>query len=107
MEIKSSSALSVSEVHEALVKRKKDGELGYEQSEAFDYCEKFDKSEAKKAQKLVHEITKQNSKINNELAVKIVDIMPKKPDTLKAIVLKDKIELNEEELNEIFKLISP
>ncbi|MBS3068248.1 hypothetical protein J4450_06085 [Candidatus Micrarchaeota archaeon] len=105
MEIKSSTALSVSEVHETLLKRKKDGDLGYEQSEAFDYCEKLNKSEAKKAQKLVHDITKQNSKINHELATKIVDIMPKKSDTLKAIVLKDKIELNEEEVNEIFKLL--
>lgn len=104
MDIKSSKSLTLSEVNDALLKRKKDSDLGYEQSEALAYSEKFVKIDARAAQKLVNEIMKEN-KISQELATKLVDIHPKKLDTLKAILLKDKIELNEEELDAIFKLL--
>ena len=105
MEIKSSKPLTLSEVNDILLKRKEEGELGYEQSHLSEYCEKFVKKDVKAAQKLAKELMKASNKINEETAVKIADIAPKKADTLKAILLKDKIELNEEELNEILKLL--
>lgn len=105
MDIKSSKPVTLSEVKDLLSKRKKDGELGYEQSETLAYCEKFVKEDAKASRKLADRIMKENGKINEEIAARLVDIKPRKPDTLKAILLKDKIELSEEELNAIFNLL--
>ena len=105
MDIKSSKTLTLSEVNDMLLKRQKDSELGYEQVETLAYCEKFVKIDAKAAQKLLNALIKENEKISHDAAVRIVDIMPKKIDTLKAVLMKDKIELNEEELNGVLTLL--
>jgi DNA-directed RNA polymerase subunit F len=102
MEVKSSKPVTVSEAKEILAKRKEDGELGYEQSQALDNCEKFAKHDSEKARKLVEAINK-GGKINHETAIKIVDVGPDNPSTVRAILLKDRIELSEEEINNIIK----
>lgn len=105
MDIVSSKPVTVSEAKEMLVKRKEQSELEYEQNQALDHAEKLAKLEAKAAQKLVQEIMKKNEKIGEELAVKLVDIKPKKAETLKTILIKDKVELTEEEVNAILALL--
>lgn len=106
MDAVSSKPVTIAYVKSVLSKRKKDGELEYEQLQALEHAEKFAKLEIKEAEKLVIDIVEKNSKINEETAIKIVDLMPKKRETLNAILLKDKIELSEEENNEILKLLS-
>ncbi len=105
MNITSSKPVTVSEAKEMLEKRKEQSDLEYEQKQALDHAEKFAKQDAKAAQKLVAEVIKTNEKITEELAVKLVDIRPKKLDTLKTILIKDRVELNEEELNAILALL--
>ncbi|MBU0532304.1 RNA polymerase Rpb4 family protein [Candidatus Micrarchaeota archaeon] len=104
MEIKSSKTITVSEVKEILEKRKEDGELGYEQTQALEHAEKFYK-DSKTVRQIIATLTK-NEKINEEVAAKIVDVWPKDPATLKAILIKDKIELSEEEIDQIIKELS-
>jgi len=106
MDAVSSKPVTIAYVKSVLSKRKKDGELEYEQLQALEHAEKFAKLEVKEAEKLVTNIVEKNGKINEETAIKIVDLMPKKRETLNAILLKDKIELSEEENNEILKLLS-
>ena len=105
MEVLSSKPVSLSEAKEIFEKRKKEEEeLGYEQQQTLEYSEKFAKHSAKDAESLVKGLMK-NKKLNEETAIKIADIMPKNVETLKAILLKDKVELSEEELGEIHKQI--
>ena len=92
MEIKSSRPVSVSEAKEILTKRKEDGELGYEQMQAFENSERFAAPDSKKVERLVESV-KEIGKLSEETAIKIVDIRPDNPATLRAILVKDRIEL--------------
>jgi DNA-directed RNA polymerase subunit F len=105
MEIKSSKPVSVSQANEILSKRKEDGELGYEQSQALENSEKFAKHDEAKAKRIVEAIL-ETGKVSHELAVKIVDILPDSPNTLKAILVKDKVELSDDEIAKILKEVA-
>lgn len=98
----SSRPASLSEAKKIMERREKDGELGYEQQQALEYLKKF---AAEGGEAIVKEISK-NKKIPLETAVKIADIRPKKPETVKAILLKDRVDLNEEEIAEILKIVA-
>ena len=102
MDIKSSRPVSISEASEILAKRKEDGELGYEQAQAQESTEKFARQPAEKTEKVVKEIMS-GGKVGLELACKIVDIAPDNPATLKAILVKDKVELSDDEIAKILK----
>ena len=105
MNIVSSKSISISEVKEILEKRKKKEELAYEQQQSFEHAEKCSKHSSKDAQKLAKSIIEKNEKIVETTAVKIVDIMPQHVETLKAIFVKDKIVLSDEEVNDVFKVL--
>ena len=102
MQIKSSKPVSVSEAKEILAERKEDGELGYEQSQALENSERFADADAKKAKKLIEAIS-EIEKIGTELATKIVDIHPGSAATLRAILVKDRVELSEDAVNSVLK----
>lgn len=103
MEVKKSEPILELEVKTILAKRKEGEELAYEQAEALEHAEKFSDNAPAKAKKIIEDI-KENKKIPLETAIKIVEIMPKQTSTLKAILLKDKVELNDEELEAILKI---
>jgi DNA-directed RNA polymerase subunit F len=102
MDIRSSKPVTISEAKDILAKRKEDGELGYEQAQALESTEKFGKHESTKAKKLVETVL-ETGKVSHELAVKIVDVMPDNPATLKAVLVKDKVELSDDEIARILK----
>jgi DNA-directed RNA polymerase subunit F len=102
MEIKSSRPVGLNEAKEILETREKAGEeLGYEQQQALEYLKKYAKDDEKEVLK---ELTK-SKKIPLETAVKLAEVRPKSPNTVKAITLKDKVELNEEEIAEVIKTL--
>lgn len=105
MQVKSTKPVSICEAREILVKRKEDGELGYEQGQAHDYSERFGTMDPKKAEKLV-EMLKGYPKVSEELAIKIIDICPDNTATLRAVLVKDRVELSEDDLNNIVKELS-
>ena len=102
MEIKSTRVASLSEAKEILAKRKEESEMGYEQSQALENSERFSKAEAPKAAKLAEALVKLG-KLTEEAATKIVDIRPENAATVKAILLKDRIELTDEEIEAVLK----
>ncbi len=102
MEIKSSRPVSVSEAKDIMARRKEEGELGYEQGQAQESTERFGTTDSKKLKKLVDALTKYE-KISEELAVKIIDIRPDNAATLRAVLVKDRVELTEDELNSIIR----
>jgi DNA-directed RNA polymerase subunit F len=86
---------SISEVQEILEDRQKDGDLGYEQTLAFDYAKKFNKltkGESKKMQKELEELG-----LSEKLALKVVEIMPMDASQMKLILAMDKSRLPTEE----------
>ncbi len=105
MKVVSSNPVSVAEAKELIAKRMKDGELNYEQTLAMEHAEKFADSASKTMKKKAEEVVKKNEKIPMETAIKIVDIEPKTLPTIKALMLKDKVELSDEELTDVLKII--
>ncbi|MGV8085405.1 MAG: hypothetical protein ACP5N9_04100 [Candidatus Bilamarchaeum sp.] len=102
MEIKETRAVSITEAKLILQKRKEEGELGYEQNQALENSEKFSSKDQKELDKMVKELTKEG-KISEETAKKLIDISPNNPSTLKAVLLKDKVDLSEEEIASVIK----
>jgi len=102
MEIKSTKPSSISNAKEILLKRKEDGELGYEQSQALESTQRFANLDADKADGLVQKLVK-NYEMNEELAVKIVDIKPTTPATLRAILVRYRIEMPDEDVDKVLK----
>jgi DNA-directed RNA polymerase subunit F len=105
MNVRGTKPVTVAEARELLSERKEIGELGYEQSQALEHAEKFTRFDTAKAKKAVSAIMKAG-KVSESIAVKIVDICPENAATLKAILTKDKVELSEEEMNDIIKELS-
>ncbi len=101
METRSSKAVNASEARTILAARKEGGELGYEQAQALENLEITAKADPKDARALKEKMPK--GKISEELTVKLIDIRPDNPATVRAILSKDKVELSEEDINEIIK----
>lgn len=102
MNLVSSKPVTLEEAKELIKKREKDGELGYEQQQALEYLDKFAKD---KESPKVKELMKVG-KMTPDVAVKLADIAPKKPETVRAILLKDNVDLSDAEVEEIVKLLS-
>jgi DNA-directed RNA polymerase subunit F len=102
MDMKSSRPVTAAEAKGILASRKEGGELGYEQAQALENLEVTVKIEPEKADKLREKFVKAG-KISQEMASKLIDIRPDSAATVKAILSKDKVEVSEEEINEIIK----
>ena len=103
--INSSKPVTLAQAKEILEVRAKDGELQFEQAGSLAYCTKFSKVSAKEAEKLVGHIAA--GKVTEELAGKMVDIMPKHKSQIALILSKDKVEISDDEAEKILKLLAP
>lgn len=104
MNVISSKPIPLARVRELLEERKESSELSYEQERAFEHAKKFATESSKETEALIAELLK-NKKLNEETAVIIANVKPKKAETLKAILLKDRIDLTDEEIEEILKKV--
>ena len=105
MKIIDSKPVTVADAKELLEERKKTTEeMGYEQAQALEHAEKFAQRKPSEAAKLVKELAG-DKKLDTESAVKIVDISPKHPETLKAILAKNKIDMSDEEAAEVVNIL--
>jgi len=76
--------VSLSEALSLLEKRKKDGELGYEQQNTLDYLQEFAVLSEKDSNALARELCELG--LTEEQAISIVNIMPKKEDEVRAVL---------------------
>lgn len=102
MEIIASKPVSISDAKELLDKRKEKGELGYEQTQALEYVDRF---ATKRSAELVEKLKKDFS-ISDDIAIKIVEVMPNSASTLKAVLMGSRASLDDAAVNEIVKIIS-
>jgi DNA-directed RNA polymerase subunit F len=95
---------TLAEVKEILAQRQEQGELTAEQKLAFEHTQRFARVDAKKAKKLVKELTELGfiSEIN---AVKIADLMPNHPDDVRAIFAKERASIEKKDVEKILSVV--
>ena len=86
-------------------KRREEAELLFETRRALRHLRTFSKLPADKAKKLVEELLKLPQVGKKELAVKLVDIMPRIPDEVRIIYAKERFNLTPEQIGEILEII--
>ncbi len=106
MRVTSSKPLSLLDVKEIFEKQEKDGQLSYEQQQTLDNAKKFTENDDCKKNNSLAKKLEENKKLDHETIIKIIDIKPRKPNTLKSILLLSKIELSDEEIAEVLKIIN-
>ncbi|PIN84888.1 MAG: DNA-directed RNA polymerase subunit F [Candidatus Diapherotrites archaeon CG11_big_fil_rev_8_21_14_0_20_37_9] len=85
--IVSQNYVPVFQVKEVLAERNKEGELSYEQQQAFDYSKKFSRVTPAKGEKLLKEL-QQIEGLDEDVIVKAIDILPADIETATLIFHK-------------------
>jgi DNA-directed RNA polymerase subunit F len=98
-----SKPITLAEVKDYLKDRSEQSELTYEQNLTNEYVKKFAKLAKTKAAKLLEEL-KAIEGMNEELAVKVVDLMPQSLDILRLVVPKG-VKVSDEGLQAVLKAV--
>lgn len=80
-------------------------EIRYERRKALEHTTKFAKMSAKKSRILVEGLLRLN-KINEEVAVRIADMMPQSKNEVRAIYAKEKFTLTEADIEKILDCVA-
>lgn len=80
-------------------------EIRYEKRKALGHATKFAKIDAKKSKLLIKELLGLE-KMNDEIAVRIADIMPKSKSEVRAIYAKERFSLTEEDIENILECVA-
>ncbi|MBI4214848.1 hypothetical protein HY546_02535 [archaeon] len=103
-ELVSERPLPLAEVKAALALRKKEGELAFEQKTAFEYSEEFAAASEKKVQEAVEKLKAEG--VEEKVAVKLVDLLPKTKEELGLIFEKSRFELKDESASKILDILA-
>lgn len=93
------------EVKEILAERNKEGELTYEQQQAFDYSKKFAKVTPAKSSKLLEEL-KAIDGLDEDFITKAIDIMPSDVNAARLILYKGGTVIGDDKLKEVVELVA-
>jgi DNA-directed RNA polymerase subunit F len=96
--------LTISEVHELLLKEQEKRELTYEQKLVLQHCELLQRFDTRTAQKLVAELEKVE-RVTSPLAHKVAELMPDHPDDVRAIFSKERFTLDEKTIQSILTTV--
>lgn len=100
----SSQNVPLYEVKETLSERNKEGELRYEQQQAFDYAKKFCKIAPAKGEKLLKELEDIEG-LDNDFISKAADVLPADIDTARLLSYKAN-SIPDEKLKQVVELVS-
>jgi DNA-directed RNA polymerase subunit F len=106
MKLLETKPISFREVNDYLKERKKEaagGELGYEQANSLDYSEKFLQLTDAKERDLRDDLSKLG--LQEPVITGLVDMLPKKEDEIKLILQSGKLELPDDQVKEIAKVV--
>jgi DNA-directed RNA polymerase subunit F len=110
MDVIDERPISLPEVS-SILKEKEDayvgagGELLYEQKRALEHAMKFAKIGEKDAKDMVGKITALEMTLTADRIVKIIDLMPKSVDDIRAIFAKERFKYTEEEIKRIIDVV--
>ncbi|RLJ01612.1 MAG: DNA-directed RNA polymerase subunit F [Candidatus Aenigmatarchaeota archaeon] len=103
MEILKEEAIPAVEAKNSLQKRDKDS-LTYEQKIALDFLKKNVKINVTDARKMFNELL-EVGRVKPHQAAMVVNILPKTKDDVKLIFAKERLVLNDEEINRILEIV--
>lgn len=87
-----------------LAKRKKDApEMGYEQANTLEHLEKFTALSAEDAKKMEKELEDLGF-LSKEQVINLINVLPKREDTVRAVLTREKLLLNAEQIKEVLKI---
>ncbi len=95
--------VTLAEVRQVLSKLKKEGELTYEQKVSLEYANEFGKAAISKIKEAVENLKAEG--VDEKIAVKILDIMPKTKDELGLIFEKVRYDLNDANAKKILGIV--
>ena len=104
MEVKSERFVTSYEARKILKKREKEGELNYEQKNAFDYLNKFCKVPEKDVEALVQDLGK-IEKLHERHIVAIVEMMPADQEDLRLLFANERAVLSDDDKDQILKAV--
>ncbi len=108
-EVKDFEYITIPEAKEIMEKiaeeRKKSAELLFETRRALKHLRTFSKLKPEEAKKLVKELESMDAIGRREMAIKLVDIMPRTPDEIRTIFAKERFTLTPEQIQEILEVI--
>ena len=96
--------LTIEEVREILEDISKERELNPLQKKVLKYVQEFSKVKHNEVKKLKEKLLKIEI-VNEKYATKLIDIMPKTPDEVRTIFLKDKIIPTPEDIPKILEIL--
>lgn len=96
--------LTLAEVEEILKKREKEEELIYEQKTALEHIRRFSKLKKKQALKLKKELTEAG--LREDVASKIVDILPLDKEDIMYLFSRERFILDEKEVSKLADIIA-
>ena len=102
----SKEPMCLADVKAIIDKRKKEGELSYEQNLTFEYCKKFLKITQKNAEKLIGGLMEKVDKLSKKNAIELCDVMPKKAEEVNLVFAKEHFVLSDEEISAILEVLS-
>ena len=80
-------------------------EVRYEQRKALEHASKFAKLGVEDSKALISDLLKLK-KMNNTIAVRIADLMPRSKNEVRAIYAKEQFTLSEEDIDEILDCVA-
>ncbi|MFH1895656.1 MAG: RNA polymerase Rpb4 family protein [archaeon] len=95
--------IPLAKVKELLKDLSKENELTYEQGLTLKYVEKFSRIPRTKAEKLMEDLLKFDG-MNEELAIKITDLLPQNEEVL-ALIMPKTAKVSDEDTAKILKLV--
>jgi DNA-directed RNA polymerase subunit F len=96
--------LTLEEVREILEKISKERELNNLQKNVLRHAQEFSKVKQKDIKRLKEKLMKIEI-INEKYAAKLIDLMPKTPDEVRVVFLKDKIIPTPEDIQKILEIL--
>ena len=109
VEIVNETPMSLADMREILLKiKKRDKELNFRANKTLDYLTKITKQNKKEVTELKEKLQKlELTRLKERHLVKIIDILPKDLDSLRAVFSGEGITLKQEDLNKILETIKP
>lgn len=95
-------AISAVEVKEILEKFSEENELNYEQNITLNHVARFKHYSPEDCEKIIEELEKI---VKHNIAVRIVDLIPKDLSDLRLIFAKESFPIKKEEMEEILKIL--
>jgi DNA-directed RNA polymerase subunit F len=97
--------VSLSEVKEILEDESKKRELSQEQKYAVEHSQRFSRIDDKKSRKLINELMSEIEGLNEPVAMKIADLMPKDAEDIRILFAKERAGAQKKDVEKILGIV--